>query len=319
MSNDKINSNVDLKKLELEREKWEYQKQWQKLENEIELKKLKQAKLDTWVRGLISGILGTAIAVSISASIALYGQKAEEEKTRRAEEQRKQETLIQLVNSRESSDSGLRAQIFNTLLQHYFQEKDFRTQIAILEIIGLNFRDALHTKPMFERLHLEIKEKAENPKEMLEALRKASGRIISDQLQQIKQSFEGDVCEIEYQIDPKTWKSQKPLCFQDLAINLIDIKDDHILVQTNSKDGILLENNREKNGDDFTVSFYDMPMVDYTSVASKGTVWKYSIVLKEINLEDNIVKIAIANLPELSFSTNEEYKFDEMLKKYLPQ
>jgi hypothetical protein len=319
MSNDNIDPNIDLKKLEFEREKWEYQKQWQKQGNEIELKKLKQAKLDTWIRGLISGILGTAIAVSISASITLYGQKAEKEKTRRAEEQRKQETLIQLVNSRESSDSDLRAQIFNTLLQHYFREKDFRTQIAILEIIGLNFRDALHTKPMFERLHFEIKEKVKNPKEMLEALRKASGRIIADQLQQIKQSIEGDVCEIEFDMDTENCIPQRPQCFQDLVINLKCLRDDHILVQTNSKDGILLEDSEEPNGDVFTVSFYDMPMVDYTSVASKGTVWKYSIVLKEIDQKNKIVKIAIANLPELSFSTSEEFKFDEMLKSYLPQ
>lgn len=319
MSNDNAEPSVEVKKLQLELEKWEYQKQWRNQENELEFKKLKQAKLDTWIRGLISGILGTAIAVSISASITLSGQKAEEEKTRRAAEQRKQETLIQLVNSRESSDSDLRAQIFNTLLQHYFQEKDYRTQIAILEIIGLNFRDALHTKPMFERLHLEIKEKAENPKEMLEALRKASGRVIADQLQQIKQSIEGDVCEIEYQVGQMPSKPQKPRCFQDLAISLIGIKDDHILVQTNSKDGVLVDENGETKGDDFAVSFYDMPMVDYTSVASKGTVWKYSIVLKEIDQKDKTVKIAIANLPELSFSASEEYKFDEMLKRYLPQ
>lgn len=319
MASGESDPKTDLEKFALEREKWEYQKQWKKQDHEIELKKLKQAKLDTWIRGLVSGILGTVIAVSITASITLYAQKAEEEKTRRAEEQRKQETLIQLVNSRESSDSSLRAQIFNTLLQHYFRENDFRTQIAILEIIGLNFRDALHTKPMFERLHLEIKEKVDNPMELLEALRKASGRIIADQLQQIKQSIEGDVCEIEYPIGQEAWKAQRPDCFQDLAVNLKYIGDDHILVQTNSKDGVLLEDNGETNGDKFAVSFYDMPMVDYTSVASKGTVWKYSIVLKEIDHKNKIVKIAIANLPELSYSTSEEFKFDEMLKRYLPQ
>jgi hypothetical protein len=319
MSNDITKDDIDFQKLELERERWKYEKEWHKQENEIEIKKLKQAKLDTWIRGLVSGILGTAIAVSISASITLYGQKAEEEKTIRAAEQRKQETLIQLVNSRESSDSDLRAQIFNTLLQHYFQQKDFRTQIAILEIIGLNFRDALHTKPMFERLNLEIKEKLEHPEEMLEALRKASGRIIKDQLQQIKQSIEGDVCELELQFNPIDREPKRPECFQDLAISLMDIKDDHIMVQTNTKNGAILEDNEHTKGDDFVVSFYDMPMVDYTSVASKGAVWKYSIVLKEIDRKNQKVKIAVANLPEFSFSTSEEYKFDEMLKRYLPE
>jgi hypothetical protein len=328
MPNDKTKNGIDEKKLELEYEQWECQKEWHRQENEIENKKLKQARLDTWIRGLVSGILGTAIAVSIPAAITIYGKTAEEAKTKRAEEQekektkraeaqRKQETLIQLINSRESSDSNLRAQMFTALLQHYFQQRDYRTQIAILEIIGLNFRDSLHTKPMFERLHIEIDEKEEKPQELLEALRKASGRIIKDQLQQIRQSKEGDVCEIEYQKSTMKKESKRPDCFQELAISLIDIKDDHIIVQTNSKDGVLLESKGNTSGENFKVSFYDMPMIDYTSVKVEGGNWKYTIVLKEIDKENNTVIIAIATLPEDTFGTSEEYRFDELLKNYL--
>jgi hypothetical protein len=316
--NDKTINDIHENKLALEYEQWEYQKDWHKQENEIENKKLKQAKLDTWVRGLVSAILGTAIAVSIPAAITIYGIEIEKEKTSRAQEQRKQETLIQLINSRESADSNLRSQMFSALLQHYFQQRDYRTQIAILEIIGLNFRDALHTKPMFERLHVEIMEKEEKPQELLESLKKASGRIIKDQLQQIRQSKEGGVCEIEFQISPMTKDPIIPVCFQELVINLIDIKDDHIIVRTNSKDGVLLGSKGDTSGDDFKVSFYDMPMIDYTSVVTKaGYIWKYSIVLKEVNKEKNTVKIAIANLPEETYGASEKYKFDEMLKGYL--
>lgn len=308
---------AQMKRLELEYQKFEYQKEWDQQQNDIELKKLKQAKRDTWIRGLVSGILGTAIAVSIPASITIYGQKAEQEKSARATAQQRQEMLIQLINSRESSDSNLRAQMFNALLQHYFQQRDYRTQIAILEIIGLNFRDSLHTKPMFERLHIEIKDNEENPEELHEALRSASARIIKDQLQQIKQSVEGDVCEIEYQLDPLYKKPKHPECFQDLAISIIDIQSNYVKVQTNSKDGVLMGAGDEAAGDDFNVSFYDMPMIDYTSVASQGVIWKYSIVLKDIDKNDNKIVIAIANLPEDMFGTSEEYKFDEMLKEYL--
>ena len=185
-------------------------------------------------------------------------------------------------------------------------------------MIGLNFRDALHIKPMFKRLHVEIKEKEEKPQELLKALRKASGIIIKDQLQQIRQSKEGGVCEIEFQISPMTKDPLIPDCFQELVINLIDIKDDHIIVQTNSKDGVLLGSKGDTSGDDFKVSFYDMPMIDYTSVVTKGGyIWKYSIVLKEVNKENNTVKIAIANLPEETYGASEKYKFDEMLKVYL--
>jgi hypothetical protein len=319
--NDPGSQGLEQKKFELEAEKWRYQKEWREKEFEIEAKKLQQAKRDTILRGFISSLLGTIIVVSIPASLTLYARKAEEQKTIRAEAQRKQETLIQLVNSRESADSNLRAQMFNALLQNYFKERDFRTQIAILEIIGLNFRDSLHTKPMFERLRANIVEKdADNASELLEALRRASQRIIRDQLQQIKQSKEGDVCEIEFSTDSISDTPQNPTCFQDLAVRLIELKDDRIVVQTNSKDQRLLDTSGNMDdGDEFGVSFYDMPMVDYTIVSNYGTTWKYSIVLKDIDRNEHIVTIAIANLPEDTFGTSEEYKFDEMLRKYLTE
>lgn len=311
---------LEEKKYQLEIDRWTHQKQWREKEFQHEKDRLKQAKRDTWVRGVVSGLLGTLIAVSIPATVSYYTKIAEDQKTIRAEDQRKQETLIQLINSRESADSSLRAQMFNALLQNYFQERDFRTQIAILEIIGLNFRDSLHTKPMFERLHEDIEENAgKDSQKLIGVLRKAAQRIIKDQLQQIKQSTEGDVCEIEFAPDPLPGDSRSPACFQDLAIRLIDVEADQIIVQTNSKNGSLIKKTDKSLGDKFGVSFYDMPMIDYTSVVSQGAVWKYSIVLKDIDEEDGVVTIAIANLPEDTFGTGDEYKFDEMLKEYLTE
>lgn len=313
---------LEEKKFRLETEKWRHQKDWKEKEIELEREKLKHAKRDTVIRGLVSSLLGTIIVVSIPASLTFYARKAEEQKTFRAEQQRKQETLIELISSRESADSSLRAQMFNALLQNYFHEHDFRTQIAILEIIGLNFRDSLHTKPMFERLHAEIENSAEaNEKieELLEVLRKAAQRIIKDQLQQIKQSEEGDVCEIKFKTNPISTAPQHPTCFQDLAVGLVDITDEQVIVQTNSKNESLINVSDEATGDEFGVSFYDMPMVDYTIVSSYGTIWKYSIVLKEIDKESDTVTIAIANLPEDTFGASEEYKFDEMLREYLTE
>lgn len=313
---------LEERKFGLEAERWKYQKEWREREFEQETRKLEQAKRDTLIRGLLSSLLGTLLVVSIPASLTLYARKAEEQKSIRAEEQRKQETLIQLISSREAADSSLRAQMFNALLQNYFREHDLRTQIAILEIIGLNFRDSLHTKPMFERLHAEIEESGEEKEktvELLEVLRKAAQRIIKDQLQQIKQSEEGDVCDIEFKTNSISITPQNPTCFQDLAVRLVEITDEQVVVQTNSKDGLLIDASDGATGDKFGVSYYDMPMVDYTIVSSYGTIWKYSIVLKDIDRVAGLVTIAIANLPEDTFGTSEEYKFDEMLREYLTE
>ena len=80
-----MNNEIDASRLELERQKfqldvdrWEQQKSWREHELALEEKKLMQAKRDTWVRGVVSGILGVVIAVSIPAFVSLYAREAEE-------------------------------------------------------------------------------------------------------------------------------------------------------------------------------------------------------------------------------------------------
>ena len=157
-------NDLETRRLTLEERKLSVQSSLEERKLKLEERRLRQMKRNT----LVTGLIGTLVTVLIPTSFAFYqwtSGKAATERVRITEKQRaaqkswerKQETMIQLINAREAADTDLRARMFNSLLQHYFKQRDYRTQIAILELIGLNFRDSVQIKPMFEMLDADLK------------------------------------------------------------------------------------------------------------------------------------------------------------------
>lgn len=309
---------LELKRFELETQRFEFEKLSETQNQELQRRQISQARWDTFWRFFGSAVISGGIA----AAITVYGTTAEEAATNRATiraaqqsqdaaDNRRSEILIQLLNAREAADSNLRARMFEALLANYFEDPDERSQITILEMIGLNFRDAVQVKPMFELLDIELKRK----KIDRAPLRQAAKAIIADQIKEIRHARNGGVCSYEFaEGDEKT-----PECFPRLTVKLIEIAEegDAIKVRVNSKDGALLDKAEIDNGDKFSVTYYDMPMTDYTIIAQGRVSSRYSIVLQTLDLKAKKAKIAIAVLPINSFSTQQEYKFDEAMDEFL--
>jgi len=124
-----------------------------------------QHKKDIWDKTdvILKGVLG----VAITAVIAFYGISSESKLEKNRQLQAIQlaradagKLVVQTMNHRETSAAEMRAQMFNTLMQHYFREKEQeRTQIIILELLALNFQDQIYLKPLFEDLDRQLKEK----------------------------------------------------------------------------------------------------------------------------------------------------------------
>jgi len=132
----------------------------------------KNSKSNLWYK--IDVILKALGAIIISGVIALVGIFLNQKQSQISEANRQAQILIQTMNQREISSSNMRAQMFNTLMQNYFNgQEDETTQVAVLELIGLNFQDHIHLKPLFERLDKKLTEKTEQRR----ALRKAANRI----------------------------------------------------------------------------------------------------------------------------------------------
>ena len=117
-------------------------------------KKVNSTK-DRWDK--LDVIFKAFAGILISGAIAFYGIKSTTKQTEIAESNRRAQILVQTMNHRETSASQMRAQMFKTLMEHYFKEKDDEnTQIIILELIGLNFQDHIHLKPLFKGLDTKL-------------------------------------------------------------------------------------------------------------------------------------------------------------------
>ena len=320
---------------ELAAARFEFDKEVEDRKIQLEERKLKQARVDTWTR-----LFGTlAVGLLIAGGVQWYSIRSESDAKLRAEtnqkvqrereqsaqvaqrerEQSAQEAqvAIQLTNAREKALSDLRAQMFNALLQNYFKQATEQERIAILELIGLNFRDAVQIKPMFELLDGQLRTGAATPEntQLRTALRRAARGVIRDQLNQIRQAKDGGVCRMTL----KVGEAASPQCFPQLRIKLRKVDQLTIAVRTNSKDGVLLgETDWEARGDDFVATYFDMPMVDYTAVLSSSSErWRYSVVLFKTAAEKKTAEIAVALLPISAVGPEHRYAFDELLEKYL--
>lgn len=307
----------DQARLDLERERFEFEKSRQEQQSRLELGKLKQARLDSWLR-----VAGTIfIGGLISAAITIYGINSENKRTERADKLRvaeneravrngKSETFIRLVSARESANTSLRARMFEALLSHFFQAKDEKSRITMLELIGLNFRDAIEIRPIFEHLDRELD--SDNPDRAL--LKKAVRSIINDQLDVIREARDGVVCESILKLKDEP---SRPDCFSLLSIELTDINTQAgvIRIRANSRRGHFVPQDDQENRDQFSVGFFDMPMTDYTTFFNVDVLYKYSIVLNKI-LDDDRVSVSVAVLPADAISSHQRYKFDELLADY---
>jgi hypothetical protein len=70
--------------------------------------------------------------------------------------------------------------------------------------------------------------------------------------------------------------------------------------------------------DEFWVTYFDMPMVDYTPVRSgSNESWKFSIVLSDAAPEEKRAEIVVAVLPDESYAPTDRYTFDRLLARFL--
>jgi hypothetical protein len=217
---------------------------------------------------------------------------------------------IQLINAREKANNDLRASMFKTLIDFYQKDPNEMSSVLLLELVGLNFKDTVLLKPVFEKLYRDETSSDEQKK----ALRSASRKIVSDQLVAIGQARDGQVCRMTL----KLGDTKSAWCFPKLFVTLIEADEEYIKLRTNSNEGFISEEESTEGGGEFEVNYFDMPMIDYT-VSSTGdeneNVWRYSIVLERSSIEGATITIAV--LPRESFSAQMPFRFDEMMSDYI--
>lgn len=292
-------------------------------------------KLDIVVKGIL-GVLVTAIIAGFGFYLNNQQSVLNAENSKIEEENRQARTLVQLVNSRETAMVQLRSEMFKSLLDKYLTGEDLESKIAVLEMIGLNFRDAIQIKPLFEHLDHQLARSPDTLAAQAVAgnmaaettanfetasgtadyaprakLRNAAGRVIKDQLDQVRMTEDGAVCEMTLVVSDG---AQPVPCLGNLKLRLNQVGDRGIRI-TPELDSANFQIAPRVAKEGFIVSYFDMPMVDFTSMDLGFGKIRYSVVLREASVRDETATVAVAVLPATALTKQNAYLFDELVAK----
>jgi hypothetical protein len=243
---------------------------------------------DAWDKADIV-IKGIGIA-AISGVITLYGIWANNSREREAEINRKAQLFVQTMSNRETSESNLRAKMFEQLMNHYFEKKDEGAQLLFLKLIALNFQEYLNVKPLFEHLDKKLTSSLYRKE-----LRKVAKDTVGHQIVELEGSG-GEVWE------PGWLEKGKVIPYGPLKLELLQVNENSIRIRTLPE---------YKNG--FEVTYFDMPYVDNSVI----NAMRYSIVLSEIDLKRESAKIKIVIFPGNYLSPRDRPRMDCLITELL--
>ncbi len=240
-------------------------------------------RLDLAVKGLA--------AVLISGAITFYGVHSERRQFEIAEKNRRAQILIDTVSSRETAAADMRARMFDTLVQHYFGNKeDDATRVAILEMIGHNFQDELNLKPLFIRLDELLKAKGSDQRE---ALRTASQSIARSEIEKIVGAG-GEVCRLEL----TQGETRMSKCIDPIPVTLHRVLDDRVAVKASPLDQ-----------DEKILTYFDLPMMNHRTLGEL----KYALVLSATDSKAGTAVLDVVRLPMTYYSVENRLRVDQMI------
>jgi hypothetical protein len=264
-------------------------------------------KKDNWDKFEI--IAKGFLAIFVPVAITLYGirsgqiQERQSEANRNIQEKQSEATrstqiLMQLLTNREATGTQVKANMFTTLMQYYFTEKDEMAKITTLELISLNFSDQFQLRPLFEKLDAKLTPGTETKRE----LRRVVQGTISRQIDKIT-STGGSAC--EFTINKNTW--QQASCAPPISLMLLRVQGESIWVKDSQTPA---DDNKG-----FNVDYFDTPFTDNTK---KGEL-VYSLILLAIDEKSEWARVKLVVFPSHYYSGENKLELDQLMGKYLMQ
>src|SRR4051812_43115522 len=268
-------------------------------------------KVDIVLRPL-NGLL-TAVAVGL---LGYYTSSIVRQQETRDSNER---VYTQLMSSREQADSGLRKDMFLSIIQ-IFQRPD---QIALeakmlnLEMLAYNFHESLNLKPLFDHMDRQIArtKDAEKP-EYLARLNRVAREITNRQLvllEQVGKKFGRTVDFDKLKANPGGLEldSQK-LALEGterefmLSILDFDAEARELTVEL----GVRTAGDASVQRRTFHVSYYDFPMIDNTRLSNDQ---RAAVVVNQLNSAG--ADITLVYFPGSYASLKEKVSYDEVVEK----
>ena len=213
--------------------------------------KIRRSPKDVWDRLQVLGVMLIPGALALAGFVFNCGLQ---------DRQAQQETmqLIMDTNSqREMADSQIRATMFEALLSSYFApgELEVRDKLTLLHLMQTNFVEYFNARPLFVDLLDQIDGK-DDEESMKKKMRQAAKAIVDRQEVLLAENL----TRLRIPVGDSTGGLFK-VGDHEMTVEVTDLSDDRARV-------LLLDGgpNFPDDGIAFDVYYYDMPLVDYTTL-----------------------------------------------------
>jgi hypothetical protein len=260
----------------------------------------------------INGIL-TALAVAI---LGYYTSSVLRQSELRETNQR---VYTELMSSREQADSGLRKDMFLSVIQTFLnpQTQGLESKMLNLEMLAYNFHESLNLKPLFDHMDRQIAG-ASSPEKVAYTgrLNRVAQEITTRQmvlLQQVGVKVDRTVDYDKFKASPgglelEPAKLKLENKEREFMISVLEFKPEQrelileLGVRTPPETGIQRRT--------FHLGYYDFPMIDNTRLSDDQ---RAAIVLNQMN--EGSADLTLVYFPGSYASLREKVSYDEVVDK----
>jgi len=226
----------------------------------------------------------------------------------------------QLMSSREQAESGLRKDMFTSIIQTFLRPEmaDLEGKMLNLEMLAYNFHESLNLKPLFDHMDRQVAMKSGAEKtSYANRLKRVAQEITSRQMVLLEQAgaqFRRSVDMEKLQASPgglalEPGKLQVDKIEREFALSVIDFNpQQHELVVElgvrTPKESSALQLRK------FHVGYYDFPMIDNTRLSHDQ---RAAVVLTQSN--DVGAELTLVYFPGSYASLKEKVSYDEVVEK----
>lgn len=239
-------------------------------------------------------------------------------------QQRDQKTQLytQLMSQREESESGLRKDMFSSIINSFLKpgSASIDEKVFNLELLAYNFHESLNLKPLFIHLKNQINSEKISPEDKrryLDRLQKVAKEVSNKQvyiLEEVGQKFD---MTIKFENTDQSRAPLKDVKRQKLKLNgnertfeIEAIERDLVDKSIRIRLWISSENQEPPIVHDFWVDFFDHPIIDHIRLSNDQ---RCSVVLKVFSYYG--AQITLLYFPGSYASLKEKPYFEEMIKK----
>jgi hypothetical protein len=284
------------------------------LEKEKEAKKAKDYwdKVDIVLRP-INGLL-TALAVAL---LGYYTSSIVRQSELKETNER---VYTELMSSREQAESGLRKDMFTSIIQTFLrpEKEGLEGKMLNLEMLAYNFHESLNLKPLFDHMDRQIADlSGADKKSYANRLKRVAQEITSRQMVLLEQAgvqFRRSVDMEKLQASPgglvlEAGKLELDKIEREFALSVIDFNpQQHELVVElgvrTPKESSALQLRQ------FHVGYYDFPMIDNTRLSHDQ---RAAVVMTQSS--DVGAELTLVYFPGSYASLKEKVSYDEVVEK----